>query len=1009
MKRSAAPSQQGAAKKRFKPPFLATPGTENTSSNNNDQNFTKPQNPSLSGVSSKAINKGHGVGVVTLHNHANIREETSDNTDMRCTPLQSRALRLVQLSTWTGAKPGVDEASHTITPESGNVSDLKQDTSFPSTAQLLPGSINEKDVEDLRSLKNSVFKSVPRQDRQYSSCGPQESSSSSLSRRSDSTSSQSTGSSGRFLSPASNVRSKVEGAEPLKQYFTVMWAKLTKKKHKTWEGDGILVISGRSATLQDMEGKEICCAKGYKAEEVENLPEGATLKVGSKEVEITGSLTTDAYTSGRCFNAVQKRELSKQEKPKLTAPVAPKPFTCPLPGHVESKSKLSQSQTVVTPRFDPMAPGALVMLRPLSTHQWQFNKNGTPVVDVVVDPHVACHLRPHQREGVAFLYQCVMGMREHVGQGAILADEMGLGKTLQCIALIWTLLKQGPYGGKAVVKRVLVVTPGSLVKNWCHEFHKWLGKERLAVFAVTKEKKVKDFLTSFHPVLVVSYEMLVRHIEHIRQVKFDLIVCDEGHRLKNSSIKTTSLMSSLSVQRRVVLTGTPIQNDLQEFFSLVDFCNPGILGTSSAFHNIYEVPILASRQPGALPEELELGRTRSDELSQLTKQFILRRTQEVNDQYLPPKVEYVVFCRPSEVQLQLYRQILKSQAVRRCLQDVSNTASHLVGIGALKKLCNHPCLIYEAARETEESSERMDMSSSPFIGLLQHFPDSYSVQEPSSDEVGKLTVLLTLLSSIVQSQEKVVVVSNYTKTLDILETIVKGHGYKFLRLDGQTPTDKRQEIVNLFNSKYSQHTVFLLSSKAGGIGLNLIGASRIVLYDIDWNPATDLQAMARVWRDGQKRTVHIYRLITTGTIEEKIYQRQIIKQGLSGAVVDSKIDGSIGFSQDELRDIFTLHEDSACVTHDMLQCECSGRKVVSLVEPSSSCSSSNRQCQLGINKASVKKHFGMENLLDWEHKIVPEKGDPLCAASDWITMIFKNERASSQLNKEVLSKMHLEC
>ncbi|MEQ2180134.1 DNA repair and recombination protein rad54b [Goodea atripinnis] len=150
-------------------------------------------------------------------------------------------------------------------------------------------------------------------------------------------------------------------------------------------------------------------------------------------------------------------------------------------GHPENKT---QGEQTSKPRYDPLAPGALVMPRPPSSHQWLHNKSGLPVVDVVIDPHLTTHLRPHQREGILFLYECVMGMRAIGRHGAILADEMGLGKTLQSVALCWTLLKQGPYGGKAVAKRVLVVTPGSLVQNWRAEFTKWLGRERISVFTV---------------------------------------------------------------------------------------------------------------------------------------------------------------------------------------------------------------------------------------------------------------------------------------------------------------------------------------------------------------------------------------------------------------------------------------------------------------------------------------------------------------------------------------------
>ncbi|XP_064240484.1 DNA repair and recombination protein RAD54B-like [Aotus nancymaae] len=184
--------------------------------------------------------------------------------------------------------------------------------------------------------------------------------------------------------------------------------------------------------------------------------------------------------------------------------------------------------------------------------------------------------------------------------GAILADEMGLGKTLQCISLIWTLQCQGPYGGKPVIKKTLIVTPGSLVTNWKKEFQKWLGSERIKIFTVDQDHKVEEFIKSvFYSVLVISYEMLLRSLDQIKDIKFDIRIRDEGHCLKNSAIKTTTALISLSCDKRIILTGTPIQNDLQEFFALIDFANPGILGSLSSYRKIYEEPIILSREPSA--------------------------------------------------------------------------------------------------------------------------------------------------------------------------------------------------------------------------------------------------------------------------------------------------------------------------------------------------------------------------------------------------------------------------
>ncbi|KAM4706176.1 DNA repair and recombination protein RAD54B [Rhinophrynus dorsalis] len=712
-----------------------------------------------------------------------------------------------------------------------------------------------------------------------------------------------------------------------------------------------------------MEGKDIGKGTGYKFKDLENLEEGQTLMIGGKEIEVMGIISDEDYTSGRCFHsAVAASTLTPSDFTPM------KPFTNPLkngstPGNKENVLKEPQNYK---PRHDPNAPTSLVMPKPAQYHQWMFNKAGLPTVDVVVDPYLTVHLRPHQKEGILFLYECVMGMRVSGQFGAILADEMGLGKTLQCISLIWTLLRQGPYGGKPILKRALIVTPGSLVKNWRKEFQKWLGTERIRVFAVDQEHKVEEFVNSpLYSVLIISYEMLLRSLDQIQSQEFDLIICDEGHRLKNSSIKTTSALTSLSCRKRIILSGTPVQNDLQEFHALIEFVNPGVLGSLCTYRKIYEEPIIKSREPSATPEEKCLGEERASELARLTGLFILRRTQEVINKFLPPKIESIVFCRSSEFQLDLYRKLLSSRLVRACLQGTGESSPHLACIGALKKLCNHPFLLYKTLQEKGTGSDSDEHKLYECIAGL--FPQDYCADSISESESGKLQVLTKILSAIREHSpsERVVLVSNYTQTLNILQDVCSRHGYRYTRLDGQTPVSQRQHIVDGFNSKYSSDFIFLLSSKAGGVGLNLIGASHLILYDIDWNPANDIQAMARVWRDGQRRTVHIYRLLSTGTIEEKIYQRQISKQGLSGAVVDlTKKSEHIRFSVDELRNLFTLHEDSDCVTHDLLECDCGGIKQHS-GDPIQK-SVVYRSCQLGSQR-DQDKNFSMSELMQWKH------------------------------------------
>jgi len=789
-------------------------------------------------------------------------------------------------------------------------------------------------------------------------------------------------------------------------YFNVVWGKMSKKKHKKWEGDGILITKGRTASLKDLEGKEIAKGAGYKSSELESLQEGNTLCIGGKEIEVMSSLNAEDYLSGKCFqqpavsSAPVFNKLFRQPS-KQTG--LHKPFVCNV-----KRDVTTETRKAVTPRHDVNSPGALVMPRPNASHQLEHNRGGLDIIDVVVDPHLSQHLRPHQREGVVFLYECVMGLRNFNGSGAILADDMGLGKTVQCISLIWTLHKQGMYGGHPSVKRTLIITPGSLVKNWSSEFRKWLGNERLKVYPVNSDKRVKEFINSpLYAVMIISYEMFLRSVEEVRNIKFGLVICDEAHRLKNTAIKTATMISGLKTKRRILLTGTPVQNDLKEFHSLIDVCNPGILGTQSSFRRLYDEPIVRGQQPDANNEEKLLGQTRAAELNRLTSLFFLRRTAEVNSRYLPPKVESVIFCRPSLLQLSLYRHLLTSRAVRSCLTSNSFGGSrHLVCIGALKKICNDPSLIYSQCQEAKEIADSLDIDeeTSVYEGLDRSFPGGYKSDHFTTDHSGKLQVLSHILAQIHREGERVVLVSNYTQTLDLLQKLCENRSYEFLRLDGKTPTSKRQSLVDRFNDKYCKIFVFLLSSKAGGVGLNLIGASRLLLFDIDWNPANDIQSMARVWRDGQRKTVHIYRLLTTGTIEEKIYQRQTAKQGLSGTVADAKESVKIEFSHEELKDLFTLHETTLCLTHDLLQCKC----VTAEVESDEECQSEpvanhqsslhvTRPCQLGYNSNSSQKNLSIAELMDWQHFPSPSvpgsdfEDDAVTEAGNAVSFVFRTK------------------
>ncbi|KAH7360721.1 SNF2 family N-terminal domain-containing protein [Rhexocercosporidium sp. MPI-PUGE-AT-0058] len=721
-------------------------------------------------------------------------------------------------------------------------------------------------------------------------------------------------------------------------YYQVLWRKYTTKKHKTWDGDGVLSVYGGYAHLQDISGREMgrCMFK-------DPLLPGSTLSIGGKDIEVDSVISKADFLAGKPFlnNTAQRTSNPSATLPK--APIALPKGKMPLLGKKKEDLGLEEipaqnfyathkndamktqfknpllSTTVMpqnqngspTPRHDPNAKGALVMKRPKDCPK------GKQLVDVVLDPFLGRHLLDHQREGIQFLYECVMGLRDYDGRGALLADEMGLGKTFQTICLLWTLLKQNPvHGSDPVIKKALIVCPVTLIENWKSEFRKWLGNERIGVFVEDgqSKKRITDFTHGkSYSVMIIGYERLrTVQAELKKGSKIDIVIADEGHRLKTAQNKSAQAILSLNTDRRVILSGTPMQNDLSEFFTMVDFINPGLLGKYNTFKREFEGPILKSRQPAASNRDIEKGTARGEELSALTNEFILRRTADLLSKYLKSKTEYVVFCKPTQAQAEVYRHITSSPFFGKALG--ANEAS-LQLITILKKVCNAPRLL----------KSKDDEPTSPVVTALLNVIPAEIMQKSNVNASAKFRVLDKLLRGISRTtKEKVVIVSNYTSTLDLIGEHLASMSLTFLRLDGKTPQKQRQGLVDKFNkTDASTNFAFLLSAKSGGTGLNLIGASRLFLFDVDWNPATDQQAMARIHRHGQKRPVKIYRLVLAGGIDEKIYQRQVTKTGLAESVVDGKkSEGS--FTAEELRDLFRLDVRDGCQTHQLLGCECKG-------------------------------------------------------------------------------------
>ena len=720
------------------------------------------------------------------------------------------------------------------------------------------------------------------------------------------------------------------------RYFRVLYTKYApqkKRKNKSFE-DGFVVVGGQpgqqvqpshsgkysnKVVLLDEESKEkvslslskmskVLCAVLKQFDSGEDV-ESFTL--GGYDVELDEEVDGNDFQSGAVFlesshqSITEQHSMGHQYAGKALRPY--EAFARPVSskiGALRGNATLPVTKRSFVPMFNPHGSDCIVLNR----DAWEADREG--VCPVVLDPALGKCMRPHQKEGVQFLYRC-MTERVHTNRGCILADDMGLGKSLQAISLLYTLLKQGPQG-TPMVQRALIVAPSSLLDNWKQEIKKWLGDEKLKsiILGVGAQKdQAKQTVIDFKfgkvfKVGIISYETLRKYSSDLSGF-VDIVVADEGHRLKSvSGNKTIDALQALAVCRKILLSGTPLQNNLSELFAMVDFVRPGALGSISSFQNVFARPIEKGREKNASEEASLLGKARVAELQRILAGFILRRDASVNRAYLPKLSSYAVFCKPTDLQVSMIKDIIS----RRWTSDLYVVKDDILALlSELRKVCGHPSL----------------------LDLQGEKPDTQlNVLPEISSQSGKLVVLCALLDCIVHSMgERCVIVSQWTSMLDIIETCVKNMELTFCRLDGSTSISKRQDIVNAFN-KNNIGQVFLLSTAAGGAGLNLVGANRLILVDSHWNPAFDNQAMARIWRDGQKKDCCVYRLVTTGTVEEKVYQRQMLKgeladcvnHGTSAATKErgksSKDWGS--FTKEEIKELFDLHVGTSCLTADQL-------------------------------------------------------------------------------------------
>ncbi|GMI29423.1 hypothetical protein TeGR_g3527 [Tetraparma gracilis] len=576
----------------------------------------------------------------------------------------------------------------------------------------------------------------------------------------------------------------------------------------------------------------------------------------------------------------------------------------------------------------------------------------------------------YQRTGVRWMWEL-----HTQGAGGIVGDEMGLGKTVQVAAFL------GAMAVNRKVDSILIISPATMLQHWLTEMarwapgirrvllhksgdergealrgkgnrapilrhlEKWLKAQRATLAREEQERArerathaelfgeppaldVRDeFKTGAAYVVVTTYESLKRSDDNpLLSHPWTYVVMDEGQKIRNPDTEVTLATKSLRTVHRLLLSGTPIQNNLRELWSLFDFVFPGRLGTLPAFEQEFSDPIKVGGYANATPMQVQLAYRCALVLKDLINPYLLRRQKKdiAEVERMPGKTEQVLFCRLSPRQRDLYQSYIMGSEVQavhegrmRCFKP----------IGVLRKLCNHPDLVCgndDASRgrfklggaiahtsaDFGDGGDDNDDSDEDVVDLTD---DDFSDDGPNSfvNRSGKLQILSKILPLWKKEGHRVLIFCQTRQMLTLIERFVQRRNLTFRRMDGNTAVGARQGLVDRFNNDPSIFGM-LLTTKTGGVGVNFVGANRIILFDPDWNPQTDKQANERAWRFGQKKDVTVYRLITAGTIEEKIYHRQIFKTALSNKILQDPRQRRL-FSHNDLKDFFTLKADTMSV------------------------------------------------------------------------------------------------
>ncbi|KAM6964869.1 DNA excision repair protein ERCC-6-like 2 [Aplochiton taeniatus] len=578
------------------------------------------------------------------------------------------------------------------------------------------------------------------------------------------------------------------------------------------------------------------------------------------------------------------------------------------------------------------------------------------------------YLRDYQREGIHFIYNNYAQSR-----GCILGDDMGLGKTIQVVGFLaavlhktgtWEdiensrpqfLLTQVSTSQSKPSKVFLIVAPLSLLYNWKDELETWGYFQCVVVHGLRKEEELARVQRGRSEIALTTYETLRLCLEQFNSIDWSAVIVDEAHKIKNPNSQITQAMKDLRCEVRVGLTGTILQNNLEELWCVMDWAIPGSLGSLSCFKNTFSDPIEQGQRHSATKRTLAIGRKAVRALTKKISHWFLRRTKALIKDQLPKKDDRVVYCSLTEFQRTVYQTVLNCEDVtlllrsqekcdcgngytrRRCCYKVNSEGvemKHLYFsyLAILRKVASHVALL----QSTTDTSKKQDKYVKAICSkVFQKFPDFVvrCKQESfvaMSDPIysGKMKVLQKLLKHY--KRDKVLLFSMSTKLLNVLESYCMAEGLEYSRLDGTTKARERVKIVKEFNS--SPHiNLCLVSTMAGGLGLNFVGANVVILFDPTWNPANDMQAIDRAYRIGQCRDVTVLRLISLGTVEEVIYLRQVYKQQLQCSVMGREsarryfeaVQGAVDQKGElfGIQNLFRLQTQGTCLTHRILERE----------------------------------------------------------------------------------------